>query len=281
VKTPYQLNLAGCECEVVEFNPSANVVAFALHGWLDNIETFRTMAAHMPEIRLIAVDFPGHGHSNHLPEKQIYHFIDGLYLIDDLRAHFQPSQINIIGHSMGGALGCLYAASQKSKVAKLVMIDSLGPLSATLDESTQLLTNSIRQRAKYRPDKPVIYKTVNEVASAKSEVSVIQPQLLEALVERSLKSIEGGYTWRTDPRLRHVSSSRMTEEQITHLISQIETNVLLLEAEQGFIKNSQSMQARKNYFKNLEIFDVKGGHHMHLEHPKFCGETIQAFLTRK
>ncbi len=274
-----RLNLAGCECAVVEFNPQADIVALALHGWLDNIETFRTLAGCMPNVHLIAVDFPGHGYSDHLPAKQVYHFIDGVYLIDDLRQHFQLSQINIIGHSMGGALGCLYAAAQKSKLAKLVMIDSLGPLTATADESAQLLSNSVRQRAKYNSDNPVFYENIEQVLLAKSEVSKIEPDLLKPLVERSLLPMNNGYTWRTDPRLRHVSSGRLSEEQLIHIINQIEADILLLEAQQGFIKNSQLMQSRKASFKKLNVVEVSGGHHMHLEYPEVCAKSIQAFLS--
>ena len=276
----YRLNLVGCDCQIIEFNSSATTIAFALHGWLDNIETFRTMADFMPDVRMIAVDMPGHGHSAHLSKNQVYHFIDGVYLIDDLRRHFQLSQINIIGHSMGGALGCLYAVAQKSKLGKLVMIDAIGPLTATPDESAQLLINSVRQRAKYEPDAPVIYETIEDVLLAKSDISKIEPELLRPIVERSLLPLENGYTWRTDPRLRHVSSSRLSEDQLIPLINQIDADVLLLEADNGFIKPSELMQLRKDYFKNLEVVEVEGGHHMHLEHPKFCAEKIQTFLNQ-
>src|SRR4051794_6191323 len=39
----------------------------ALHGWLDNANTFDALAPLLPELDLIAPDFAGHGFSSHRP----------------------------------------------------------------------------------------------------------------------------------------------------------------------------------------------------------------------
>src|SRR5690606_29019174 len=55
----------------------------ALHGWLDNAASFTPLAAALPELDLVALDLPGHGHSAYRPARTWYHFID---YIDDVLA---------------------------------------------------------------------------------------------------------------------------------------------------------------------------------------------------
>ena len=44
-----------------------------LHGWLDNANTFDRLAPLIPELNLVALDFAGHGLSNHRAEGVHYH----------------------------------------------------------------------------------------------------------------------------------------------------------------------------------------------------------------
>ena len=46
----------------------AGTPTLALHGWLDNANTFDRLAPTLPELDLIAMDFAGHGFSSHRPD---------------------------------------------------------------------------------------------------------------------------------------------------------------------------------------------------------------------
>ena len=48
----------------------------AFHGWLDNAATFDNLAPLLPELRILSIDLPGHGHSDHRPSGSSYYFID-------------------------------------------------------------------------------------------------------------------------------------------------------------------------------------------------------------
>ena len=48
----------------------------ALHGWLDNANTFDRLAPLLPELNLVALDFAGHGYSDHRAPGAHYHQID-------------------------------------------------------------------------------------------------------------------------------------------------------------------------------------------------------------
>jgi pimeloyl-ACP methyl ester carboxylesterase len=275
----YQLKLAGCDCAVIEWNPSGSILAFVLHGWLDNAASFESLASHMPDVRLIAVDFPGHGHSSHIEPGHSYHFIDGLYLIDDLAHHFELKQFNLIGHSMGAAISSLYAAAQPKKVNRLVMIESLGPLTATPENINELLNKSVRQRRLLVDKRKPIYPEFEQALTARAEASEIDKDLIRPLVERSLTKLAKGYTWRADPRLRVASPVRLSESQLEHTLAQIVAPTLLIEGDRGYLTKDSPFAVRKKWFQHLASECFVGGHHVHLEQPQAIAKSIKQFLT--
>ena len=53
------------------------------------------------------------------------------------------------------------------------------------------------------------------------------------LVPRNMKEVDGGYVWRTDPRLRHPSPLMMSEEQVHSTLAALQTPALLIRARDG------------------------------------------------
>lgn len=59
------------------FGPVDGHPVLAVHGWLDNATSFVDMQKHLPrDIRLVAIDLPGHGFSSHRPAGTKYSFLD-------------------------------------------------------------------------------------------------------------------------------------------------------------------------------------------------------------
>ena len=276
----YKLLLAGCECSVVEWNPDGKTMVFGFHGWLDNLATFETLAGCMPEIRLIAIDFPGHGHSAHIEPGKAYYFIDGLFLIDDLIEHFQLDSVNLLGHSMGGAIATIYAAIQPDRVNKLMLIEALGPVTSQTKDTQSTLSKALSQRRALKNKRKPIYASFDQALAARAEVSDIQPKLIKPLVERALTSVDKGYTWRADSRLRIPSTLRMSEDQLRCIIPNIKAPTLLIEGKLGLLQSpdAQYIQLRKPLVKQLQIHLLSGGHHLHLEYPNEIGKLLTEFL---
>ncbi len=274
------LSLAGCQCHIAEWNPNAKIVLLAFHGWLDNLASFESLALQMPNIRLIAIDFPGHGHSEHHKEGQVYYFLDGLYLIDDLIEQLGLERANLLGHSMGGAISSIYAGVAPKRVENLVLIEALGPLTAPDEDCLHNFSQSIKLRRAIKDKRKPVYSHFEQALAARAEVSEIAPELIKPLVARALVEIPEGYTWRADARLRVPSLMRLTESQVLAILSNIEANCLVIEADNGLLQqqNSEHFDLRKQKIKSLQIITLAGGHHIHLEKSTEIAKLIQDFL---
>jgi len=276
----YKLELSGCECSVVEWNPSGKNLVFGLHGWLDNLASFETLAASMPDVRLIAFDFPGHGHSDHLGDGRTYYFLDGLFLIDDLIEHFRLESANLLGHSMGGAIATIYAAAQPKRLNKLILIEALGPITSPIEQTQSAFCKALDQRRVLKNKRKPIYNSFDQALAARAAVSEVRPELIKPLVERALNCTDDGYTWRADSRLRVPSTLRMSEDQLRSLLPSITAPTLLIEAKSGMLQsaNAQYVQDRKPLLKHLTTHLLPGSHHLHLEYPDEIGRLITDFL---
>jgi len=274
------LSLAGCQCHIAEWNPEAKTPVLAFHGWLDNLASFESLARKMPQIRLIAVDFPGHGHSDHHQKGQVYYFLDGLYLIDDLIEQLGLSSASLLGHSMGGAIASIYAGVQPKRVDKLVLIEALGPLTTPDEDCLHNFAQSIKLRRAVADKRKPIYAHFDDALKARAEVSEIAPELIKPLVERALVQKGKGYTWRADPRLRVPSLMRLTEKQVLAVLANIQAPSLVIEADKGLLKqqNSEHFALRKKKIKSLKLVTLAGGHHIHLEKSAEIASIIQDFL---
>lgn len=237
-----------------------------LHGWLDNSLTFTRIAPELAKLApLHAIDMAGHGHSGHRPPGQGYLLMDYVADVAELIEEHFGEKVDIVGHSLGGIVGALYAASFPERVRRLVMIDSLGALSRPVSETVSQLRKSIRKRIA-GSGKPAIYPDV--VTAAKVREGGLSPLSHEAaltLIPRNLKQQDTGYSWCTDSRLRHPSQLMMTEEQVVASLTAVQAPALFVRAKEGLFVNRKGLEIRADAMSNLKIEDVPGGHHCHLD----------------
>ena len=62
-----RLNLPHIELAAHLFGPEDGLPVIALHGWLDNANSFARLAPKLAGLRIVALDLAGHGHSGHRP----------------------------------------------------------------------------------------------------------------------------------------------------------------------------------------------------------------------
>ncbi|MBT0587462.1 alpha/beta hydrolase [Alteromonas oceanisediminis] len=256
---------------------SANSLLIALHGWLDNANSFLPLLPYLQDYCVIALDWVGHGHSSHRPAGTDYHQLD---YIDDLHQLFEQqgwSDAVLLGHSMGGILSTLYAAVFPEHVNHVICLDAFGPLTGDEKETVSGIRAGIASRRKISAMRktPTSHTTFAEAVAKRAEISSLSQSLTETLLSRSVTTQEGTalrddslIIWRWDKRLRQQSLLRLTEAQAQAIVESIECPVTAIVASNGFVMKRNLIEQRRDWFKVLNIEVIEGYHHVHMQAPQ-------------
>lgn len=254
----------------------------ALHGWLDNAMSFAPLAAVLPECDLVALDLPGHGRSAHRPPQTWYHYVD--YLDDALAAldALGWERCVLLGHSLGATLASVLAAARPSRVERLMLIEGLGPLAFRPGSAVAALRTALDERARLDPARMRIFPTIADAVAARMQANGLSEAAARLLVERSLEPVEGGFRWRSDPRLKIATPMRIHEEMIQEWLAAIECPTLLVAADPAPAYFEASLRrARIARVAQLTEVVLPGSHHLHLEDPAPVALAIRDFLAER
>jgi pimeloyl-ACP methyl ester carboxylesterase len=275
-----RLELPDLHIAAKAWGPSEGRPVLGMHGWLDNASTFDRLAPLICDrlgLRLVALDLPGHGLSDH--KRGTYHFIDSV--ADALAAAdaLGWSRFSLLGHSMGAGIATLVAGAAPERIDRCALIEGLGPMSEAPELAAKRLARSLRveQRKIDRANKK-LHPSRESAAERLLEAAPMQPDSARILVERGLIEREDGFEWRADPRLRIDSRLRMTEEQVLAFLRAIACPVLLIEAEQGWPYLGDIMRGRVAAVTTIETVKLPGRHHLHLDDPEPVAELLARFF---
>jgi len=252
----------------------------ALHGWLDNAGSFDRLAPLLADTHyVVALDLKGHGRSSH-PASGWYHYVD---YFDDLRAvldHFGWKRVTLLGHSLGGTLASLFAALYSERVETLLLIEALGPLTITPEQSLDQLRRGLDERAAFAKRRPLrVFADIESAIAVRMAASGLSRDAAKPIVERGVDAVEGGFVWSSDAKLTLASPQRYTEAQILAMLRGIRARTLLILAEPATSYLQESMMApRIACVDDIEVVRVAGNHHLHLEEPEQVFETIAQFF---
>lgn len=250
----------------------------ALHGWLDNAASFDLVAPLLADhLYIIALDFPGHGLSSHLPDGCYYHFIDGIFYILNVIEALGFQQVHLLGHSMGACLASLIAGIAPEKIISMALIEALGPLSAPAEKCCEQLSRFYQQARKLEDKKDKPWPSLAHAAAARAAKGYLSLELANILCQRGLQQEGDVWYWRHDKRLLQASPLRLTEAQILSCLDQINAPACLIWATEGFDFCEDAIRKREQCVKNLNIHHLKGGHHVHMEQPIEVANCLNQF----
>lgn len=262
----------------LKFGLPEKPVVLALHGWLDNANSFAPLAAILPDYHIIALEFAGHGKSDHRSVDAHYHLTDNVQDLHEVIQILGLSDVLLLGHSMGGIVASMYAASFPQQVAKLIVMESFGPLTMAAESSPEQLKKSIESRIAIEHKAVKHPDTLEKAVTARLMAGKMAASSARLLMERNIDTAGNKLRWRTDPRLRTISSLRLTEPQANAFLQQINCPWLTILGESGFEKLKVNFHKRKDNVQNLSFKSCKGGHHLHMDHPEDVASEIVQFF---
>lgn len=242
----------------------------ALHGWLDNAASFRPMAPLLAHHDLVALDMPGHGRSFHYPADAEYSLFSTILDVLAAADALGWQRFVLLGHSMGGAIASLLAAAAPERVARLCLIEALGPLAASEDTTADRLREAVAKRRALDGRRKRVFEDPELGVRARMHTNVTSLDETSArlLIARGLNPVDGGYEWSSDARLTLPTAVRMSETQIADCLRAIECPVRMVMADPPPPYIPPSMRdARVARVRDIECRILPGSHHLHMTDP--------------
>lgn len=283
-------------------NRNAKSKVLLLHGWLDNCRSFWKLAPSLAaaNYEVVALDLPGHGKSDHRPKEApsillneaVYYVAD---VVQQLKNSSQDEKVTLVGHSMGAAISLAFAAVFPEQVERLVLLESLGPISKPDEEVTQHVRRHVEKRLKGNislygeaAKGPRTHASVEAAIETRMKTATLSPgkqyisqEAAAELVRRAIITIgeEEGVQFTHDYRLTWPSLMYTTPGQMIALQEAVECPTCLLLAQDGWpIDQDRLVEGKQRLNSNLKQFAVlPGSHHFHAD-PEHCEAVTEQIL---
>lgn len=236
----------------------------ALHGYLDNANSFDMLAPALQGLRIFAMDFAGHGWSAHRREGETY---SGLNDIRDVLAVADLlgwQSFNLIGHSMGAEIGSQLAGMFPERVNKLICIDGYCGTNSPQEVLGHLqsgIAASFKQHAALK-----VFPTLEAMTARLCEATGQNKDSAECLIKRGHKVVDGGYTWITDPKIKGSGPLELSAGQLEQLLENTtaETLFIVADMENEWLRRSIDVIGSKARL-GLQLINMPGHHHLHMQ----------------
>lgn len=255
-----------------------------LHGSRDSSASFQFFVdALQNEWSIYAPDWRGHGLTSHV--KGGYWFHDFVADLDALMTElFNDKPVPVIGHSLGGNIGSIYAGLKPQRISRFVSLDGFGPLVDTVPVQAADMLHSFLHKISHERA-PARYSSIAEMASRliKSNQRLSEEKAY-FLAENSARQLDDGrFSWLFDANHRFTLPSLHSVEEWGDVWSNIQAPVLwLVSADERKVapaNNPQLFSRRVGMMPNLTMEKIaETGHNLHHDEPEKVADLAEKFI---
>jgi pimeloyl-ACP methyl ester carboxylesterase len=261
-------------CDEVRFDVGGRTIAgkrfrggkvptIALHGWLDNANSFDAFAQAMPELDLFALDFAGHGYSD--PRQRDVGYWGWLDAQDVIAVadRLGWQRFVIVAHSMGAEYSTQLVGIYPERVIAQICIDGwveATTIDTVLDGIRENLDTCLTTSAGALRGYPSLDAMAQRLEAAKG----IEFAAARALVERGHRITDAGYVWSTEPRIRRTHTQRQPDDVVVALAKRTTAPTLMIAARGGEDWFQHSLELVRGVLPDFEEVSIDGPHHLHM-----------------
>lgn len=238
----------------------------------------------------LAIDLPGHGSSSPYPPGQYYYlFWDGIHVVRRIVKHYKWSEpLRLLGHSLGGAISFLYAATYPTEVGCYISIDIASPSvrdpAVTVSQVGQHVDRFLKYEQLDHTGLPG-YSWEDAIDTAlDGYAGSCTRQSCEILLRRGAKEIRPGqFQFTRDPRLKVPAMGFMTLDQVLEFAHRTRCAVMNIRGDPGMTFHDPQhyhlvLDKIEETATKLVRIIVPGTHHVHLNEPEAIAKQILNFL---
>ena len=278
-------DVRGLRTHVRHWQGSATRRMVLLHGWMDVSASFQFLVdALAPDWDVYAPDWRGYGLTEWSGSDN-YWFPDYLGDLDALLDRIQPdAPVNLVGHSLGGNVGGLYAGIRPGRVARFVNLEGFGLPASIPGQAPKRYArwmDELREAPGWRP-----YAGYAELADRLQKNNPrLKRERAEFLARHWGKDAEGGgVILRSDPAHKLTNATLYRLDEARACWERVVAPVLWVDAAESetiarMKLTPADLAERRSAFKDLRYHTVKdAGHMLHHDQPEEVARLIEAFL---
>jgi pimeloyl-ACP methyl ester carboxylesterase len=276
---------SGLDLHVLEWGserPELEHTVVLVHGFLDLAWGWEdlVLAGLAERFHVIAFDQRGHGDSDRIGPGGYYHFMDYVADLASLLERVGRQQISLVGHSMGGTVVSYYAGAFPDRVARLALLEGVGPPedAADLPERTR---HWIRGWAAARNKAPRAYPDLAAAARRlQQQDAKLGAELALRLAERGTRELaDGSRAFKHDPLHLTRGPYPFRSSFARSFWERITCPVLLVEASESPFQYLEGREERLATFRNARTHVIAGAGHMMQRHaPEELCRVLRDFL---
>ncbi|MDJ0394634.1 alpha/beta hydrolase [Rhodococcus sp. G-MC3] len=217
-------------------------------GWWDHIAPFLARRH-----RVVALDLSGHGDSGSREGYGFEFWSAEVLAVVEASEFVRPPVL--IGHSMGGWVS-MAAATDDARVAGVAVLDT--PLRSLSPEQA-----AARDKRAFGPLKvyPTLIDAISHFRTVPDQADSL-PFVMDHVARRSLREVDGGWSWKFDPRI--FGSARPTPE----LLQSVRCRAALFRAERGLVTTDVAAEMYALFGRTAPVVEIPlAGHHIMLDQP--------------